>query len=57
MSKAVNGSENHFDEVLRNLMVPRVVGTPSHQKVKEVCLRQGSAPIKILMPINIDQHS
>lgn len=36
VAKAVNKeSDNHFEQVLRKLMVPRVVGTPSHQKVKE----------------------
>ncbi|XP_034247544.1 glutaminyl-peptide cyclotransferase-like [Thrips palmi] len=40
MAKALNGSESHFDEVLRNILVPRVVGTSSHQKVKEYIIGQ-----------------
>lgn len=28
--------ETHFQQVLANIMVPRVVGTTSHQRVKEV---------------------
>lgn len=38
VDKSINGTESHFEDVLRNLMVPRVVGTPSHQKVKEVLI-------------------